>query len=119
MTPHTPATAHATVPAVLEMRATAHPSHKAARTANGWGVVDNKGNWLIPDQFAAIGDVRHVTINYEKLCITLSNETRWVAAVQQADGMWGAVKLEMRAGEEVTLFVFSTQETAFACVSEA
>lgn len=105
-------------PAILEMRNTAHPDCFAARTHRGWGVVDRDGVWRIPDRYAEIGEVRHVTIDFESVAITLHNEDRWVAAVRpEAGGLWGGIKLEKRPGEEVTQFIFASEAAVFVCVT--
>ena len=117
-TSHTETLRPASAPAILEMLNTAHPECFAARTHRGWGVVDRDGVWRIPDRYAEIGEVRHVTIDFESVAITLYNEDRWVAAVRpEAGGLWGGIKLEKRPGEEVTQFIFESEAAVFVCVT--
>lgn len=105
-------------PTILEMNNTAHADCFAARTHRGWGIVDRAGIWRIPDRYAEIGEVRHVTIDFESIAITLNNEDRWVAAVkEEAEGSWGGIKLEMRPGEEVTKFIFESEAAVFDCLT--
>jgi len=85
---------------------------------------NDPSTWLtaFEKEYAEIGEIRRIEINYEAISPTLNNVTRWVAAVRQTqDGRWGGIIIDpwhKPHGELILKFVCENQESVFKKITE-